>query len=199
MVDQTLIEALRAAGAVRYGEFELAQGGTSSYYVDKYRFETSPACLELVAESFGEALAETPGVDPETKLAGVALGAVPLVAVTSVATGTPYVIVRKQQKEYGTANLVEGELADGEEVVVLEDVATTGKSAVDAVEALRAAGAAVEHVFVVVDREEGARENLADHDLELGSLLTAEELLADAPEDVDVGVTDDGEGTGHSA
>jgi orotate phosphoribosyltransferase len=199
MVDQALIEALRAAGAVEYGEFELAHGGTSSYYVDKYRFETTPACLELVAESFGEQLAETPGIDPETKLAGVALGAVPLVAVTSVATDRPYVVVRKQQKEYGTANLVEGELADGEAVVVLEDVATTGQSAVDAAEALRAAGATVEHVFVVVDREEGARQNLADHDLELGSLVTARELLADAPEDVDVDVAGDGDGTENSA
>jgi orotate phosphoribosyltransferase len=187
MVDQPLVDALRDAGAVRYGEFELAQGGTSSYYVDKYRFETSPGCLELVAESFEEMLAETPAVEPGTKLAGVALGAVPLVAVTSVASDRPYVIVRKQQKEYGTANLVEGELMDGEAVVVLEDVATTGQSAVDAAEALRDAGATVERVFVVVDRQEGAGETLADQDLELESLVTAAELLADAPEAVDPG------------
>ena len=176
MTNDELIAALRDADAVRYGEFELSHGGTSSYYVDKYVFETDPHCLELIAEAFAERLGDA-------KLAGVALGAVPLVAVTSVETGLPYVIARKQQKEYGTANLVEGSLEEGEEVVILEDIATTGQSAVDAAEALRDAGAVVERVVVVVDREEGARENLADNGLELESLVTASELLADAPEE----------------
>ena len=183
MTDQALVDALCAAEAVKYGEFELSHGGTSSYYVDKYVFETSPDCLELIAAAFGDLLAATPGVDPGTKLAGVALGAVPLVAVTSVETGRPYVIVRKNRKEYGTANLVEGDLDPGEEVVVLEDIATTGQSAIDAAGALRDAGATVSRVFVVVDREEGAAANLADHDLELDSLVTASDLLADAPDD----------------
>jgi len=173
MVDQALIDALRDAEAVKFGEFELSHGGTSEYYVDKYVFETDPHCLELVAEAFAERVGEA-------KLAGVALGAVPLVAATAVETDSPYVIVRKQAKEYGTGNRIEGDLADGERVVVLEDIATTGQSAVDAVEALREAGATVDRVLVVVDREEGARENLADHDVELGSLLTASDLLADA-------------------
>jgi len=174
MANQELIAALRNADAVKYGEFELSHGGTSNYYVDKYIFETNPRCLELIARAFAERLGDD-------KLAGVALGGVPLVAVTSVETGLPYVIARKQQKEYGTANLVEGELSEGEEVVVIEDIATTGQSAVDAAEALRDAGAVVDRVLVVVDREEGASENLADHDLELQSLVTASELLADAP------------------
>ncbi|WP_226011624.1 orotate phosphoribosyltransferase [Halomicrobium salinisoli] len=176
MADEELIAALRDADAVEYGEFELSHGGTSDYYVDKYVFETNPDCLALIAEAFAETLAEL-GEDG-TKLAGVALGAVPLVAVTSVETGTPYVIARKQQKEYGTANLIEGDLVEGEEVVILEDIATTGQSAVDAAEALREAGAEVSRVLVVVDREEGAAENLADHGLELSSLVTATELLA---------------------
>ncbi|WP_459193423.1 orotate phosphoribosyltransferase [Halosimplex sp. J119] len=179
MDKQGLIDALRDAEAVKFGEFELSHGGTSNYYVDKYVFETDPHCLELIADAFAERVGET-------KLAGVALGAVPLVAVTSVESGNPYVIVRKQKKEYGTANLVEGDLTEGEEVVVLEDIATTGQSAVDAAEALRDAGAVVDRVVVVVDREEGAAENLADHDLELESLVTASDLLADAPDDVDV-------------
>ncbi|WP_458186498.1 orotate phosphoribosyltransferase [Haladaptatus sp. NG-WS-4] len=170
MANQELIDALRAADAVQYGEFELSHGGTSSYYVDKYLFETDPHCLELVAQAFAKRL-------DGTKLAGVALGAVPLVAVTSVETGLPYVIARKQQKEYGTANLIEGRLAEGEEVVVLEDIVTTGQSAVDAVEALRAAGAEVNRILVVVDREEGGRENLAEAGVEMEALLTASDLL----------------------
>ena len=172
MSTQALIDALTDAEAVQFGEFELSHGGTSDYYVDKYVFETDPTCLGLIAESFAQRL-------DGAKLAGVALGAVPLVAATSVETETPYVIVRKQRKDYGTGNLIEGELTDGEEVVVLEDIATTGQSAIDAAQALREAGATVDRVLVVVDRQDGASENLADADLELQSLVTAEELLAD--------------------
>ncbi len=170
MANDDLIAALRAADAIQYGEFELSHGGTSDYYVDKYLFETDPECLRLIAEAFAERL-------DGTKLAGVALGAVPLVAVTSVQTGNPYVIARKKAKEYGTAKRIEGRLDEGEEVVVLEDIATTGQSALDAVEALRDAGAVIDRVIVVVDRHEGARELLADHDIELEALVTADDLL----------------------
>ncbi|KOX94905.1 orotate phosphoribosyltransferase [Haloarcula rubripromontorii] len=183
MATDDLIAALRDADAVKFGEFELSHGGTSSYYVDKYVFETNPDCLDLIAEAFAERIDEW---DTDATLAGVALGAVPLVAVTSVETDIPYVIARKQAKEYGTGNRIEGDLTDGEEVIILEDIATTGQSAVDAAEALREAGAVVNRVLVVVDREEGASENLADHDLELSSLVTASDLLADAPDDIDV-------------
>ena len=169
-----LIAALRAADAVQYGEFELSHGGTSDYYVDKYLFETDPDALRLIAAAFADRLADT-----DATLAGVALGAVPLVAVTAAEMGRPYVIARKQAKEYGTGNRIEGRLDEGEEVVVLEDIATTGQSAVDAVEALREAGATVNRVLVVVNREEGAADLLADHDVELESLLTATELLAE--------------------
>jgi orotate phosphoribosyltransferase len=174
--DGELIEALRAADAVKFGEFELSSGGTSNYYVDKYLFETDPTCLRLIAERFAERVGDA-------RLAGVALGAVPLVAATSMVGGNDYVVVRKAAKEYGTGNRIEGRLDAGEELVVLEDIATTGGSAIDAVEALREAGAVVERVLVVVDREEGARENLAEAGVGMESLVTASELLADA--DVD--------------
>ncbi len=172
MVNRALIDALRDAEAVRFGEFELSHGGTSEYYIDKYVFETDPRCLSLIASAFADRLGDE-------RLAGVALGAVPLVAATAVETDRPYVIVRKQAKEYGTGNRIEGDFDPGEKAVVLEDIATTGQSAIDAVEALRAAGAVVDRVLVVVDRQEGAAENLAEHDIELESLLTASELLAD--------------------
>lgn len=171
MTNQDLIESLSAADAVRFGEFELSHGGTSEYYVDKYLFETDPDCLEAIAEAFADRL------DEDDKLGGVALGGVPLAAATSVAAGVPYVIARKQRKDYGTANLVEGRLEEGEEVVVVEDIVTTGTSLVDAVEALREAGATVERALVVVDREEGGRENVEAAGVEMESLVTASELL----------------------
>jgi orotate phosphoribosyltransferase len=167
-----LVATLRESGAVKVGEFELAHGGTSEYYVDKYVFETDPTALEAIAAAFAERL------DDET-LGGVALGAVPLVTATALAANRPYVIVRKEAKEYGTGNRIEGTLPESGEVIVIEDIATTGQSAADAVEALREAGATVDRVLVVVDRQEGASETMADHDVELESLVTAEDLLAD--------------------
>lgn len=171
MTDTELVAALREADAVLFGEFELSHGGTSDYYVDKYRFETEPEALALIAERFA---ARLNGATP----AGVALGAVPLVATTALKANRPYLIVRKASKEYATGNRIEGKLRTGAQVTVLEDVATTGKSALDAVKALRDAGAMVDRVLVVVDREEGAQERLADHDVTLEPLVTASELLS---------------------
>jgi len=173
VTDEDLVAALRAADAVQFGEFELSHGGTSDYYVDKYRFETDPDALSLIAEAFADRLSG------DEMLGGVALGGVPLAAATSVTAGVPYVIVRKQQKEYGTANLIEGDLAEGQRVTVVEDIVTTGQSAIDAVEAMRAAGAVVDRALVVVDREEGGREALADVGVEVEALVTASDLLAD--------------------
>ncbi|RRJ30736.1 orotate phosphoribosyltransferase [Halocatena pleomorpha] len=165
-----LITALKAADAVQFGTFELSHGGTSDYYVDKYLFETEPRCLNLIASGFAERIGDE-------KPAGVALGAVPLVAATAMKAECPYVIVRKKTKEYGTGNRIEGRLTEGEEVVVIEDIATTGQSALDAVKALRDAGAVVNRVLVVVDREEGATDRLEAEGIELEALVTASELL----------------------
>lgn len=178
MDSEELIQALLAADALRFGEFELAHGGTSDYYIDKYRFETDPQALERVATAFGERLSTLDEIG--TTIAGVALGAVPLAAATSIVTETPYVVVRKEKKEYGTGNRVEGDLEVGERVVLLEDITTTGKSALEAVSALRSAGATVERVLVVVDRDDGARERLSAAGVELDPLLTAEDLLAES-------------------
>lgn len=185
---EQLIDALLAADAIRFGEFELSHGGTSSYYVDKYLFETDPSCLELIAEAVADRVGDR-------TLAGVALGGVPLVAATSVVAGNPYVVVRKDRKEYGTGNRIEGQFEAGEEVIVVEDVATTGRSALDAVRALRAAGATVNRVIVVVDREEGARALLSENTVELVALLTASELLQNAEPvgDLDSAAVSDGE------
>jgi len=171
---RALVDALLACDALQFGEFELSHGGTSDYYVDTYRFETDPRALRTVADAFADRSAVT---DPDATLAGVALGAVPLVTATALAGDRPYVIVRKDRKEYGTGNRVEGDLETGERVVVIEDVTTTGTSAAEAVEALRDAGSVVERVLVVVDRLEGAGDTLEDLGVELDALLTAEDLL----------------------
>ena len=171
--EKEVADALRDADAVLRGEFELSSGRTSDYYVDKYVFETRPDALRVVGRAIAEKVRETDA----DRIGGVALGGVPLAAVASVESGVPYVIARKEEKEYGTGNAVEGELEEGDRVVVVEDIVTTGASAVEAVEKLRAAGAVVEEIIVVVDRQEGGRENVEDAGLRMHALTTAEELV----------------------
>lgn len=171
--EKEVADALRDADAVLRGEFELSSGRTSDYYVDKYVFETQPEALRVVGRAIAEKVRETDA----DRIGGVALGGVPIAAVASVESGVPYVIARKEAKEYGTGNAVEGELEEGDRVVVVEDIVTTGASAVEAVEKLRGAGAVVEEIIVVVDRQEGGRENVEDAGLRMHALTTAEELV----------------------
>jgi orotate phosphoribosyltransferase len=143
------------AAAYLKGRFVLRSGAISDYYFDKYKLTTRPALLRRI----GEALAPMipPGVD---RLAGPELGAVPLAAVVSLQTDLPCVFVRKQPKGYGTDAGFEGDINPGERVVVLEDVLTTGSEAIRAATALRDFGADVVEIIGVIDREEGAAENI---------------------------------------
>jgi orotate phosphoribosyltransferase len=144
------------AAAYLEGDFVLASGKRSRYYFDKYLFETEPSLLGRLAGSLAEAL--PPDAD---RLAGPELGAVALAAAVSLRTGLPFVIVKKQSKDYGTRRSIEGRLGAGDRVVVVEDILTTGAAAVRAADAVREAGGVVLMILAVVDREEGAAENIA--------------------------------------
>jgi orotate phosphoribosyltransferase len=137
--------------ALLEGDFVLSSGQRSSFYVDKYLFSTEPELLRDLAVAISETLPE--GVD---RLAGVELGAVPLVVATSLVTGLPYVIVRKTAKEHGSSagKDTEGNLERGERVVLIEDVVTTGTQAVRAAQNLQKAGVEVLEIVAVLDRRE---------------------------------------------
>ncbi|MDX6560423.1 MAG: orotate phosphoribosyltransferase [Gaiellales bacterium] len=148
-----------AERALLHGDFVLRSGKRSTVYLDKYRFETDPALLGPIGEELGELIA---AADPRpARLAGPELGAVPLAAAASLACGVPFLIVRKDAKEYGTAERIEGVFEPGERVLVIEDVVTTGGALISAIEALRAADLVVEAALCVLDREEGGNEALA--------------------------------------
>ncbi len=170
MVKFMLKEKLEECGAVKYGEFTLTSGKKSKYYVDIKKASTNPGILKEIVEQMAE---EVDG----TKIAGMELGAVPLAAALSLETDIPFLMIRKEKKGHGTGGRIEGDLEKGEKVVVVEDVTTTGGSSIETVEVLREAGAVVDKVLVVVDREEGASEALKDIDAELIPLVTASELL----------------------
>ena len=157
------------------GDFLLRSGKRSRYYLDKYRFETRPDLLAALGERIAATAREH--APDAVRLAGPELGAVALAAAGSLASGLPFLIVRKAAKEYGTGKRLEGVYAPGERVCVVEDVVTSGGAALDSVEALRAAGLRCETVICVVDREEGGADALARQAIRLRPLFRASELL----------------------
>jgi orotate phosphoribosyltransferase len=149
------------------GDFLLSSGQRSKYYLDKYRFSTHPKLLKPIAEGLAGLIPE--GVNC---LAGVELGAVPLAAAVSLETGLPFVIVRKGAKEYGTAKLIEGVLPESPRVALIEDVLTTAAQAIRAAQLLGELGANVERIVYVVDREQGAQDNIHAAGFEGAPLFT---------------------------
>jgi len=157
------------------GDFVLRSGRRSSYYLDKYRFETRPELLEAIAVRLADLVAEH---EPDAhRLAGPELGAVALAAATSLATRLPFLIVRKDAKGYGTDNRLEGVFEADECVCLVEDVVTSGGAAVSAVKALRDAGLRCRTAVCVVDREEGGVDELARHGVRLRPLFRVGELV----------------------
>jgi orotate phosphoribosyltransferase len=154
---------------VQTGDFVLASGKRSNYFVNIKRASTDPKVLKEIAKAMA------PHVDGR-KIAGMALGAVPLAVAVSLETGQPFVMVRKEAKDHGTKDLVEGDVREGDEFVIVEDVATTGGSTMRVVDALREKGATVKKAVVVVDREEGATELLSGKGIELISIFKAKDL-----------------------
>jgi orotate phosphoribosyltransferase len=161
-----IADRIRAAGAIKKGKFKLSDGSLTDYYIDKYVFETQP---ELLAEIAGR-IAER--IDPEEidVVAGPELGAVPLVTAVSLQTGIPSAYIRKGQKHHGTQARVEGSIGKGDRVVVVEDVTTTGNTIIETAELVEEVGGVPEHLVVVVDRDDGAVDNVAEAGHELDYL-----------------------------
>jgi orotate phosphoribosyltransferase len=161
--------------ALLEGDFLLRSGRRSRWYLDKYRFATRPELLGAIGELIAATVAE---VEPDAvRLAAPELGAVPLAAAASLASGLPFVIVRARPKEYGTANRIEGVWEQSERVCLIEDVVTSGGAALDAIQVLREAGMECRSAVCVVDREEGGVDELARRAVRLHALFGAPELL----------------------
>lgn len=170
-----LHQALKDCGALQFGDFTLASGAKSKYYIDIKKASTDPKVLKLIAEKMATQLKEMDlKVD---RIAGIVLGSIPLATALALETGIPYVMVRKEKKDHGTGKLIEGTLNEGEKVLVIEDVITSAGSSVVSIKTLREAGAVVEDVFSVIDREAGGTEALKEIGVRFTPLVKASQLL----------------------
>lgn len=175
---QNLIRLL-GLRSVTLGTFRLASGRESSYYIDARRTTMAGEGLELVGR-LGRAAFREAGWNPDT-VGGLTLGADPVAyAIALESRRSPPTIdaftVRTAAKDHGTGRRIEGCFEPGNRVVVVEDVITTGRSALDAVRAVREAGGEVLGILAVVDREEGGRATIEGEGLRVVALLTARDL-----------------------
>jgi orotate phosphoribosyltransferase len=173
-----LRDIIKAKSLLTGGSFTLASGKASGYFFDMKKTMFDPEGASLV----GELLYELVAADGDCKaVGGLELGAVPIavaIAMKSAETKRPIdaFFVRKEVKDHGTAKLIDGNFVPGSKVIVLEDVTTTGGSAMKAVKAVRDQGGTVTKILTIVDRLEGARDNLKKEGLELVSLFTNDDF-----------------------
>ena len=171
MDDDLASLARRVGEACRLtGTFTLRSGQVSNTYFDKYLFEADPELLRQVAAAAVRLIPAGTEV-----LAGLELGGIPVATALSLATGLPAAFVRKEAKRYGTAKLAEGAEISGRQVLIVEDIVTTGGQVVLSARDLRARGAKLVGALCVIDRSGGAHQ-LAAEDLDLIPLFTAADL-----------------------
>ncbi|OJW04197.1 MAG: orotate phosphoribosyltransferase [Planctomycetales bacterium 71-10] len=173
-----LVELLKR-DSLRLGQFTLASGRSSHYYIDGRKVTLSAEGARLIGRGMLSVLWGRPGI---AAVGGLTMGADPIVGASlALATGFGMgalkgFLVRKQAKGHGTGNLVEGPLEPGSTVAIVDDVATTGGSSLQAVDAVEAMGCKVAVVVAVLDRLEGAEETFAARGLAFKSLLTIRDL-----------------------
>jgi orotate phosphoribosyltransferase len=171
MNKEELIESLKECGAIQFGRFVLSSGAVSDYYIDIKKASTNPGILKKIAEAMTE-YAE--GYDI---IAGMELGAVPLVVALSLETNIPYIIVRKEKREHGTSKQIEGGNIKGKRVLIIEDVTTSGGSVVKTIKIIRENQGIVDEVLAVVDRESGAEEKFRNADVSFIPLISIKDIL----------------------
>jgi orotate phosphoribosyltransferase len=166
-----LINLLIENKAIKFGRFILTSGAISDYYIDIKKVSTNPKTLKKIAEYMTK---YSKGYDI---IAGMELGAVPIVVALSIKTDKPFVIIRKDKKEHGTAKEFEGDPLKGKKVLIIEDVTTSGGSVVRTIQIIRENKGLVDQVVAVVDRESGAKEKLIKLNVRFKPLITVNDLL----------------------
>lgn len=177
--DRERLKRILMEKSILRGEFTLASGKKSDYYIDARLTTLDPEGVYLIGKVFLDEIRKDPEI---TAVGGPTMGADPIVGSLMVLShesgcALPGFLVRKGEKDHGTGKLIEGNLKPGDNVAVVEDIVTTGNSVIKAIEAVRGAGASVNKALVIVDREEGAREAFRKLGIPLFSIFSISELL----------------------
>ncbi len=173
MVHESLINKLFEIGAVKFGEFKLKSGIMSPIYIDLRLTVSYPELLKEVGEAMWEKVQNL----PFDIICGVPYTALPIATAISLAHNKPMVMRRKEIKEYGTKKIIEGNFEAGQNVLVIEDLVTSGMSVFETIEPLQHEGLKVTDIVVLIDREQGGKTHIQSKGYNLHSVLTISEIL----------------------
>jgi uridine monophosphate synthetase len=170
----SLATDLLTSHCVRFGQFTLKSGQVSPIYLDLRRLITHPAALKRVAQAYAAKLRAL----HFDRIAGIPYAGLPIATAVALEMERPLIYPRREAKDYGTKAAIEGEFAEGETVVMLDDLATTGGTKIEAMQKLESAGLKVKDIVVLIDREQGAGQMLAEAGYRLHAVTTLRELLS---------------------
>ena len=166
-------DQLLEVGCIKFGDFTLKSGLRSPIYLDLRLLVGFPDLLCEVADMY---LSLLEGLVFD-RLAALPYAALPIATAISLRSGLPLVYARKERKTYGTGSIIEGPFVEGEQVVVIDDLVTTGESKFESITQLEAAGLKVDDIVVLIDRQSGAAKNLADKGYRMHALFSLNQLL----------------------
>lgn len=169
----TLADGLLKAGCIKFGSFKLKSGLQSPIYLDLRRLISHPFLLRLAAQAYAEVLHPL----RFDRLAGLPYAALPIGTAIALEMNRPLIYPRREVKDYGTKAAIEGDYNAGETIAVIDDLATTGDTKIEAIQKLEAAGLKVTDIVVLIDREQGAKEMLAQAGYTLHAVTTLRALL----------------------
>jgi uridine monophosphate synthetase len=174
---QLLITNLHDIGCVKFGQFKLKSGLMSPIYIDLRLLVTHPAVLKQVAQAMAAVLANHQLPITFDRLAAIPYAGLPIGVAVALETGRPLIYPRKEAKDYGTAKLIEGEYHTGETVLLVDDLITRGTAKIESLKPLTDEGLLVKDVLVLIDREQGGREELAVRGVTLHAVFTLSQML----------------------
>ena len=161
---------LHQKGIIKFGDFTLASGKKSSYYVDLRLIPSYPHQFRTMIKYLQNNITESVGLSSFDSLVSVPTGGLVIASALAIETVKPLIYVRSKPKDYGTSKSVEGQIHEGMKVVMIDDVATTGGSVVNAIKSLKEANITIEDAYVIVNRMEGADEALKELGVKLHSI-----------------------------
>ncbi len=171
---EELIHDLYRNNFILFGEYTLSSGLKSPYYIDLRMALSIPSILRKVTYLYRQEAFKCCSYDA---IAGIEVGSIPIAGILAYTMDTPMLYVRKSAKEYATKKYVEGRVEKGWRVLVLEDVSTTGRSIIHAVDKLREVGCEVTDAIVFIDREQGAVERLREMGVRLRPIYTVTRIF----------------------
>ena len=162
---------LHQKGIIKFGDFTLASGKKSSYYVDLRLVPSYPHQFRKMIKYLQNNIAESIGLNSFDSLVSVPTGGLVIASALAIEIVKPLIYVRSKPKDYGTSKSVEGQIYEGMKVVMIDDVATTGGSVVNAIKSLKEANITIEDAYVIANRMEGADEALKELGVKLHSII----------------------------